>query len=181
MEGSTVYDLVYRPVMTKLLENARAKGATIIYGYEMLLEQGAQAFEIWTGIKAPILAMKKDSLWGISRAKMTRLIRSTIHGAVSVVNAVANGRGSALGISLKVVADLSISAGKGIYLQSKQGEKLLNILVRRTLPKTVILDNAVRIEIKSEIPVGFGLKSQAQCQVQLHWPFRNSSVMISMM
>ena len=92
---------------------------------------------------------------------MTRLIRSTIHGAVSVVNAVANGRGSALGISLKVVADLSISAGKGIYLQSKQGEKLLNILVRRTLPKTVILDNAVRIEIKSEIPVGFGLKSSS--------------------
>ena len=62
--SSTVYDLVYRPVMTKLLENARAKGATIIYGYEMLLEQGAQAFEIWTGIKAPILAMKK-ALFGV--------------------------------------------------------------------------------------------------------------------
>jgi shikimate dehydrogenase len=62
--SSTVYDLVYRPVMTKLLENARAKGATIIYGYEMLLEQGAQAFEIWTGIKAPIPAMKK-ALFGV--------------------------------------------------------------------------------------------------------------------
>jgi shikimate dehydrogenase len=62
--SSTVYDLVYRPVMTKLLENARAKGATIVYGYEMLLEQGAQAFEIWTGIKAPIPAMKK-ALFGV--------------------------------------------------------------------------------------------------------------------
>ncbi len=62
--GSTVYDLVYRPVMTKLLENAREKGARIIYGYEMLLEQGAQAFEIWTGLKAPILAMKK-ALFGV--------------------------------------------------------------------------------------------------------------------
>ena len=61
---STVYDLVYRPVMTKLLENAREKGARIIYGYEMLLEQGAQAFEIWTGLKAPIPAMKK-ALFGI--------------------------------------------------------------------------------------------------------------------
>ena len=54
---------------------------------------------------------------------MNRLIRVTMHGAVSVVNAVANGHGSALGISLKVVADLSISAGRGIHLQSKQGEK----------------------------------------------------------
>ena len=34
--------------MTKLLENARKKGAGVIYGYEMLLEQGAQAFEILT-------------------------------------------------------------------------------------------------------------------------------------
>lgn len=63
-ESSTVYDLVYRPVMTKLLENAREKGARVIYGYEMLLEQGAQAFEIWTGLKAPIHAMKK-ALFGI--------------------------------------------------------------------------------------------------------------------
>jgi shikimate dehydrogenase len=50
--------------MTKLLENAREKGARIIYGYEMLLEQGAQAFEIWTGLKAPIPAMKK-ALFGV--------------------------------------------------------------------------------------------------------------------
>ena len=63
-ENSTVYDLVYRPVMTKLLENARGKGARVIYGYEMLLEQGAQAFEIWTGLKAPLPAMKK-ALFGV--------------------------------------------------------------------------------------------------------------------
>lgn len=92
---------------------------------------------------------------------MNRSIRVTMHGAVSIVNAVANGHGSALGISLKVLADLTISAGKGVYLQSKQGEKLLNTLVRRTLPRTVLIDHAVRIEIKSEIPVGFGLKSSS--------------------
>lgn len=61
---NTVYDLVYRPVMTKLIENARERGARVIYGYEMLVEQGAQAFEIWTGFKAPIAAMKK-ALFGI--------------------------------------------------------------------------------------------------------------------
>jgi shikimate dehydrogenase len=62
--SSTVYDLVYRPVVTRLIENARKKGAKVIYGYEMLLEQGAQAFEIWTGMKAPIPAMKK-ALFGV--------------------------------------------------------------------------------------------------------------------
>ncbi|HZD35177.1 MAG TPA: shikimate kinase [Nitrososphaeraceae archaeon] len=92
---------------------------------------------------------------------MNRSIRVNMHGAVSVVNAVANGHGSALGISLKVVADLSISAGKGIYLNSKQGDKLLDVLVRRALPKTVLSDHAVHVEIKSEIPAGFGLKSSS--------------------
>ena len=88
---------------------------------------------------------------------MNKSLRVTMHGAVSVVNAVANGRGSALGISLKVIADLTISPGKGIYIKSKQGE-LLNILVRKALPRTALLDHAIRIGIKSEIPVGFGLK-----------------------
>jgi shikimate kinase len=92
---------------------------------------------------------------------MNRSIRVNMHGAVSVVNAIANGHGSALGISLKVVADLSISAGKGIYLNSKQGEKLLDTLVRRALPRAVLSDHAVRVEIKSEIPAGFGLKSSS--------------------
>jgi shikimate dehydrogenase len=63
-KNSIVYDLVYRPIMTKLIENAREKGAVVIYGYEMLLEQGARAFEIWTGLKPPMQAMKK-ALFGI--------------------------------------------------------------------------------------------------------------------
>lgn len=92
---------------------------------------------------------------------MNRSIRVTMHGAVSVVNAVSSGHGSALGISLKVVADLTTTTGKGVYLQSKQGVKLLNILVRRALPRRVLVDHAIRIEIKSEIPVGFGLKSSS--------------------
>jgi shikimate kinase len=92
---------------------------------------------------------------------MNKSIRVTMHGAVSIVNAVANGHGSALGISLKVLADLTVSSGKGVYLQSRQGEKLLNLLLRKALPKTVLQEHAVRIEIKSEIPVGFGLKSSS--------------------
>lgn len=58
-KGSIVYDMVYRPVTTDLLENAKNAQAVVVYGYEMLIEQGAQAFEIWTGIPAPKGIMRK--------------------------------------------------------------------------------------------------------------------------
>ncbi|HEY7734805.1 MAG TPA: shikimate dehydrogenase [Nitrososphaera sp.] len=61
-KGSIVYDIVYRPITTDLLENARHAQAVVVYGYEMLVEQGARAFEIWTGIPAPRDAMKKSLL-----------------------------------------------------------------------------------------------------------------------
>lgn len=57
-----VYDIVYRPVHTALLDNAKQVGAEVIYGYEMLLHQGAKSFEIWTGVSAPIDGMKKALL-----------------------------------------------------------------------------------------------------------------------
>ena len=61
-KGSIVYDIVYRPVVTDLIENAKFAEAHVVYGYEMLLEQGARAFEIWTGLAAPRDAMKKNLL-----------------------------------------------------------------------------------------------------------------------
>ena len=61
-KGSIVYDMVYRPVTTDLIENAKYAQAAVVYGYEMLVEQGAKAFEIWTGIAAPREVMKKSLL-----------------------------------------------------------------------------------------------------------------------
>ncbi len=61
-KGSIVYDIVYRPITTDLLENARHAQGVVVYGYEMLVEQGAQACEIWTGIPAPRDAMRKSLL-----------------------------------------------------------------------------------------------------------------------
>ena len=52
-----VYDLVYRPVQTKLIREAKEVGATTICGYKMLLEQAAESFRIWTGLKPPKEAM----------------------------------------------------------------------------------------------------------------------------
>jgi len=54
-----VFDLVYEPIETRLLAEAKKKGATIIDGLTMLVFQGAVSFEIWTGEKAPLEVMMK--------------------------------------------------------------------------------------------------------------------------
>jgi shikimate dehydrogenase len=61
-KGCIVYDMVYRPLVTDLIENAKYAQASVVYGYEMLIEQGAKAFEVWTGLSAPKDAMKKNLL-----------------------------------------------------------------------------------------------------------------------
>jgi shikimate dehydrogenase len=54
-----VYDMIYRPAETPLLELAKKTGCRASNGLGMLLYQGAKALEIWTGRKAPVEAMKK--------------------------------------------------------------------------------------------------------------------------
>jgi len=56
-EGVTVYDMVYRPEQTRLLDKAEAHGGRAIGGLGMLVRQGAAAFEIWMGVKAPVEVM----------------------------------------------------------------------------------------------------------------------------
>jgi len=55
----TVFDLVYHPLETRLLKEARMVGARTINGLNMLIHQGAASFEIWMGVKAPIDVMMK--------------------------------------------------------------------------------------------------------------------------
>ena len=54
-----VYDLVYNPVETLLVRQARAAGLRAATGLGMLIEQGALAFELWTGKSAPREVMRK--------------------------------------------------------------------------------------------------------------------------
>lgn len=56
--GQIVYDLVYNPPDTRLLQQARASGAHAINGLGMLLHQGALAWELWTAHPAPIAVMR---------------------------------------------------------------------------------------------------------------------------
>jgi shikimate dehydrogenase len=57
-----VFDIVYNPMMTKLLKEARAAGARIIGGIDMLAGQGALAFEKWTGQPAPLELMRREAV-----------------------------------------------------------------------------------------------------------------------
>jgi 3-dehydroquinate dehydratase / shikimate dehydrogenase len=60
--ADVVLDMVYNPEETLLLKHAREQGSTVIPGTEMLLEQAAWQFEIWTGETAPRSAMRSALL-----------------------------------------------------------------------------------------------------------------------
>ncbi len=53
-----VFDVIYRPIKTRLLNDALEKGATIIGGLDMFIQQGAAAFKLWTGQEMPITQIK---------------------------------------------------------------------------------------------------------------------------
>ena len=57
-----VFDLVYRPIETKLLQLAARRGIETISGLEMFLAQGVAQWEIWTGERAPVGAMRRAVL-----------------------------------------------------------------------------------------------------------------------
>jgi shikimate kinase len=88
--------------------------------------------------------------------------RAIVHGAVSIVNAIATGMGSALGISLKVTAEAQIQTGHGIkFTAGRNGDRLIKNIIQKTIPKEIIDGNMISINVDSQIPLGYGLKSSS--------------------
>ena len=88
--------------------------------------------------------------------------RAIVHGAVSIVNAIATGMGSALGISLKVTAEARIQTGHGIkFTAGRNGDRLIKNIIQKTIPKEIIDGNMISINVDSQIPFGYGLKSSS--------------------
>jgi len=54
-----VMDIVYRPLETRLLKEAKGRGCQTIDGLQMLIHQGAAQFELWTGRTAPLNVMAR--------------------------------------------------------------------------------------------------------------------------
>ena len=62
LKPDLVVDVVYNPIKTRLLREAEAAGAKTIGGLDMLVWQGALAFEKWTGLKAPVKLMREEAI-----------------------------------------------------------------------------------------------------------------------
>jgi shikimate dehydrogenase len=60
--GLVVADLVYHPRRTALLAAAESAGATAVDGIGMLVHQAALAFELWTGVAAPVEVMRRAAI-----------------------------------------------------------------------------------------------------------------------
>lgn len=65
--GQLVVDLVYHPLVTPLLESARAAGATAVNGLGMLIHQAAHAFRMWTAEDPPLEVMSAAALGELAR------------------------------------------------------------------------------------------------------------------
>lgn len=90
--------------------------------------------------------------------------KATVHGAVSLVNALATGRGATLGISLKVEATVRAWRGRGIEILSRDknlSSRLVNATIAAAVPKRDLERNRVSVALCSEIPTGYGLKSSS--------------------
>ena len=57
--GQVIFDIVYSPLETRLLREAKKAGAITIDGIRMLVLQGAESFRIWTGIEPPVGVMEQ--------------------------------------------------------------------------------------------------------------------------
>jgi len=90
--------------------------------------------------------------------------KAIVHGAVSLVSAIANKKGATLGISLTVEAIVETSPGKGVIIQSKNktlSSRLINKTVEKILTKKELEQNKIIVSLESEIPTGYGLKSSS--------------------
>jgi shikimate kinase len=116
-------------------------------------------------------------------------VKATIHGAVSLVNAIATGKGATLGIAAKVEATIKASDGHGIQIEVDNhnlSSRLINKVVEYTVPKKDLEKNKIEISLMSEIPTGYGLKSSSAissvvslaCNKMFRSKFSDSQVLI---
>jgi shikimate kinase len=92
---------------------------------------------------------------------VTVKVTSVVRGAISIVNAVATGFGSAVGISLEVKVEIVSRRGSGIIFQKGRGSPMIRKIIHDMLTSRYLNNNQLLISINSEIPSGMGLKSSS--------------------
>ncbi|MCS6768471.1 MAG: shikimate kinase [Candidatus Nitrosocaldus sp.] len=85
----------------------------------------------------------------------------SMHGAISIVNAIPTGKGSTLGIGLGVNVTVGMSDGSG-RIESNTGDaEFIRSIARHVMPDEMLSSKDITVEIRSRIPMGYGLKSSS--------------------
>jgi len=86
-----------------------------------------------------------------------------MNGAISIVNAIATGKGATLGTSLKTSISVRSSSGEGILLGTKNvhNSKFLELVIKQIVPSNILKNTKLHISVDSEVPIGSGLKSSS--------------------
>ncbi len=66
-----VFDTIYRPRITRLLQLAARRGIETVSGVEMFVAQGTAQWEIWTGERAPVAAMRRAVVRALASEEKT--------------------------------------------------------------------------------------------------------------
>ncbi|MDE1828758.1 MAG: shikimate kinase [Thaumarchaeota archaeon] len=91
-------------------------------------------------------------------------VRASMHGAVSIVNAIATGRGATLGISLPIEALVEAVPGRGIIFDNRESNlsaRLIRSVIETSVTRQDLEKNKIRISVNTQIPSGYGLKSSS--------------------
>ena len=93
------------------------------------------------------------------------IARASVHGAVSIVNALAAGRGATVGVGLEVAADVERAGPAGRVAISSENRSVSSRLVERTVgrvaPAGALKESGLRVTLRSRVPTGYGLKSSS--------------------
>ena len=92
------------------------------------------------------------------------IVKSVVHGAVSLVNAIATGSGAAVGIDTFVKTTLEVKEGTGIHITSDNktiSSRLINKVIQNSVPKKQLEKTRLELDFQSNIPTGYGLKSSS--------------------
>ncbi|MEW6043469.1 MAG: shikimate kinase [Thermoproteota archaeon] len=91
-------------------------------------------------------------------------VKATVHGAISIVNAIATWKGATLGIDSKVEAVMRVYDGHGISVGTENknlSSRLISKVIELSVPKRELEKNKIELSVDSEIPTGYGLKSSS--------------------
>ena len=91
-------------------------------------------------------------------------VEAIVHGAVSIVSAIATGNGATLGIDTFVKTRLKVKDGRGIHITSDNrtiSSRLINKVIENIIPKKQLEKVRLELDFQSNIPTGYGLKSSS--------------------